>query len=155
MQLQGFPIDLHTLAWVRRMIKVSICTTNHTLHVCSVIRGYTITPLLAVCNLWSGLLEWNTGMDNWTDLFCTKNHFMPSNKICLLCILHYTSFRTMTTCQPRLQLLLSFVFQQYVDRQQSISTCSNCNADWSESSIHNVDIRVFTWSLETVASLGW
>ena len=28
-----------------------------------------------VFNRWTGLLEWNTGMDYWTDPFCTKNHF--------------------------------------------------------------------------------
>ena len=29
----------------------------------------------AVTNHWTGLLEWTSGMDYWTDLFCTKNHF--------------------------------------------------------------------------------
>ena len=28
--------------------------------------------LMAVNNRWTGLLEWTTGMDYWTDLFCTK-----------------------------------------------------------------------------------
>ena len=33
---------------------------------------YTIVFLMAVNNRWTGLLEWTTGMDYWTDLFCTK-----------------------------------------------------------------------------------
>ena len=33
---------------------------------------------------WTGLLDWTywtgpTGLDYWTDLFATKNHFMPCN----------------------------------------------------------------------------
>ena len=95
--------------------------------------------VLAVNDHWTGLLEWTTGLT----FFALKIIFMPYNKICLPCI---------WTC---LQLLLSSIFWPYVDRQQSLSACSNCNADWSESSIHNVDMRVFILSLETVASLGW
>ena len=81
---------------------------------------------------------------------------MPSNKIRLTCILHYINFPTwpLASFAP-MQLLLSSVFQPYVDRRQSISACSNCNADWNKSNIHNVDKKVFTWSIETVVSLGW
>ena len=39
----------------------------------------TFSSIIAQCsavnNHWTGLLEWTTGMDYWTDLFCAKNHF--------------------------------------------------------------------------------
>ena len=37
--------------------------------------GTRLYAFRAVYNHWTGLLEWTTGMDYWTDLFCTKNHF--------------------------------------------------------------------------------
>ena len=37
---------------------------------------------LAVNNHWTGLVEWTTGMDYWTDL--SKNHIMPSNELVIL-----------------------------------------------------------------------
>ena len=97
---------------------------------------------MAVYNHWTGLLEWTTGLT-----------FLHSKKICLPCILHYIRFPTWLLASLPPALILSSMFQPYVDRQQSISAYSNCNADWTEYSIHNVDMRVFTWSLETVASL--
>ena len=35
----------------------------------------------AVNNHWTGLMEWTTGMDYWTDPFALKIIFMPSNEI--------------------------------------------------------------------------
>ena len=42
----------------------------------------------AVNNHWTGLLEWTTGMDYWTDLFVLKIIFMAYNEIPLPVKLH-------------------------------------------------------------------
>ena len=59
-------------------------------HVFVVMAMTTPNQQRAVYNHRTGLLEWTTGLT----FFALKIIFMPSNKICLPCILHYISFPT-------------------------------------------------------------
>ena len=45
----------------------------------------------AVNNHWTGLLEWTTGIDYWTDLFVLKIIFMAYNEISCQ-YMHYIGF---------------------------------------------------------------
>ena len=36
---------------------------------------FTDTLDLVVYNQWTGLLDWNTGLDYWTDIFLVFTHF--------------------------------------------------------------------------------